>query len=144
MTKDIEAPPIHTVPADNNEYSTRNRINELLRPSPKFKHPVSGESGRPGIYFIKRSEDYQNGCYHAIRELQGQRRKMIGYVDGKAIYSDDREESISDHAYDCIRYFVSMHGNSLKVPERQPPPHSFRWYQYMKKRYEGQILAGSV
>ena len=144
LTKDIDAPPIHCLPADNNEYATRNRINELLRPSSKFKHPLTGELGAPGIYFIKRSNEYQSGCYHAIRELQAQRRKLIGYVEGKAIYSDEREESVSDHSYDCIRYFVAAHGNSLKVPEKAPPPHSMKWFRMMKKRHEGQLAAGSV
>lgn len=121
------------IPADNNEFATRNRLNELLRS--KFgKHPVSGESG-PGIYFIRKSDDYPYGCYHAIKELQSQRKKLIGYFDGKAMYSDDREDSVVDHAYDCVRYFVAMRGQGRAVEPRKVPRHSIVYYKNLLKKF---------
>jgi hypothetical protein len=143
MTSDIDAPPLHWIPADNNEFSTRNRINELLKPSHKYKNPITAESA-PGLYFIKRSQEYPHGCYNVIKELQSQRHKMLGYIDGRAVYTDDREESVSDHSYDALRYFVAMHGRGQRPPERKPPPHSFKWYQHLKKRAENVLAAGSV
>ncbi len=143
MDKNIDAPSLVWIPADNNEFATRNRINELLRNSQYFKHPVTSNSPCPGIFFIKRSENYSQGCYHTISELQSQRRKLIGYVDGKAIYCDDREDSISDHAYDCVRYFVAMHGSGRSPSHKTAPPHSFNWYKMMKNRGK-QLQAASV
>lgn len=131
--------------ADNNEFATRNRINELLRPSKQFRHPISGEYGLPGLYFIrKHSEQYPMGCFHAVTEIQSQRRKRLGYVDGKAIFCDDREDSVADHAYDCTRYFVAMHGSGLSEERRNAPRFSFKFYRHqleLKKRLQLRALA---
>lgn len=144
LSREIEGHPIAWLKADNNEHATRNRINELLRPSTKYTHPVTGESPAPGIYFIKRSVEYPGGVSHAITELGSQRRKLIGYFDGKAIYSDDREESVADHAYDFVRYFVAMHGTSQSVPTKAPPRLSIKWYKEMAKRQKNVVRAMSV
>lgn len=134
LTKSVEGKSLHWLPADNNEYATRNRINELLRSTLRNRHPITGESPAPGIYFIKRSTDYQFGCYHSINELGSQRRKLIGYSEGTAIYSDDREESVADHGYDCIRYQIAMHGAS-KIEKPSPiKPNSFRFYKMLANR----------
>lgn len=131
------------IPADNNEFATRNRINELLRPSPSRRHPITREPGAVGLYFIKRNNEYQTGCYYSINELQSQRRRLIGYVDGKAIYCDERAESVADHAYDCIRYFIAAHGNPLSVPSRPAPRFSFKWYKMMRDR-QNQLVPASM
>lgn len=144
LSKDIEGPQLAWIPADNNEFATRNRINELLKVRADQKHPVTGEFGAPRIYFIKRTVDYQNGCFFAINELQSQRRELIGYVDGRAVYSDDRAKSIADHAYDPTRYFVAMHGSPLSVPKKQAKEHTFAWYQMMKKRKDQMLGAMSA
>ena len=140
LTNDIKAPSIAWIPADNNEFATRNRINELLR-SGNFKHPITGEAG-PGIYFIKKSQEWPSGCFHSINQLQAQRRKLLGYIDGKSVYTDDREEVV-DHAYDPIRYFVAMHGRGNAEPERKAPRMSMKWYQHLKKRQKNLLVAGS-
>jgi len=132
--KSLNAPPLFWIAADNNEFATRNRLNEKLRPNPLAKHPVSGISPAPGIYFIKKSERYPNGCYHAISELQSQRRKSLGYIDGKQIFCDDREESVTDHSYDCVRYFVAMHGSGRAEVGRAAPRMSMKYYQEVAKR----------
>jgi hypothetical protein len=123
----LDSPPLHWIPADNNEHATRNRINELLK--------------RVSIQFIKKSGDYPNGCFHAINELQSQRRKSLGYMYGKQIFCDDREESVADHAYDCIRYFVAMHGSGRSLPARRVPQNSIKWFKMMKKRSDGLFAA---
>jgi hypothetical protein len=119
----LDSPPLHWIPADNNEHATRNRINELLK--------------RTNIQFIKKSGEYPQGCFRAINELQSQRRKSLGYIDGKQIFCDDREESVADHAYDCIRYFVAMHGSGRSLPARRIPQNSIKWFKMMKSRSEG-------
>ena len=131
---DVKSKPIGWTPADNNEFATRNRINELLRPRDYFKHPITQASPAPGIYFIKRSGDYPFGCFNAINETGAQRRKLLGYEEGKAIYSDDREESIKDHAYDCIRYFVAMHGTTRVEKKQAIPRNSMAWYRMKMKQ----------
>ena len=134
LTNEIDAPPLAWIPADNNEFSTRNRINELLIPKPSRKHPITGELNAPGLYFIKRSVEYCQGCHHSIIQLQSQRRKLLGYFDGKAIYDDAREESVTDHAYDPTRYFVAMHGSGKSEAKRKAKPNTFEFFRMLKKR----------
>jgi hypothetical protein len=143
MDRSLDSPPLTWIPADNNEFATRNRVNEFLGASKSYKHPITSESPAPRIYFIKRSVEYPNGAYNAISELQSQRRKLLGYTDGKAIYCDEREESVADHAYDPLRYFVAMHSGGLREPTRKAPPMSFKWFQYMKKRQHGLVAASA-
>ena len=141
MTRDLSAPPLTWLAADNNEYATRNRINELLH-SKHGKHPITGDPG-PQLYFIKKSESWPNGCFHAINELQAQRRKLIGYVDGKAVYSDERENRVLDHAYDPIRYFVAMHGSPLSERTKPPNRNTLRWYRALQKKTKGILVPAS-
>lgn len=142
---ELPGPELLWLPADNNEFATRNRINELLLPSPRYKHPVTGQSPAPGLYFIKASESYPMGCKEAIRQLGAQRKKLLGTVDGKSIYSDDRDESIPDHAYDPTRYFVAMHGTSPRKAEKKPPRNSFAYFNSVINRQlrRGPVAASS-
>lgn len=144
LDPNLTAPPLAWIPADNNEFATRNRINELIRPQNLYKHPVSSKSGAPGIYFIKKSQEYSNGCFHSITELQSQRRKSLGYIDGKQIFCDDREESVADHAYDCVRYFVAAHSIGRTPPKRKVPMMSIKYFQMLRKRAEGKLVAASA
>lgn len=137
LTREIDAPSLAWLPADNNEFATRNRLNELLKPKPSNRHPITGESPAPGIYFVKKSLENPYGCFHSITQLQSQRRKLLGYFDGKAIYSDEREDSVTDHAYDPIRYYVAMHGGSRSEPKRKAPPGSFKFFKELAKRKSG-------
>ena len=100
---------------DNNELGTRQKIAEYLRPQgvwdtsgPEPKevprlHPITHEKGFwPRIFFVKKTQDYPNGCDHAIKQIQNQMREKVGVdVNGKAQFSDERSENIVDHAYDC-------------------------------------------
>lgn len=139
ITNSIEGPPLTWIAADNNEFATRNRINELLRSNTSRKHPITGLYGAPGIYFIKRSVDFPSGCEHAIKELGSQRRKLLGYYEGEALYADDREENVADHAYDCTRYFVAMHGSPLKDQQKIVPRNSLKYYEMLRKRTGGKL-----
>ena len=121
----IDAPPLNFIPADNNEFATRNRINELFRKSPSFRHPLTGEMGAPAIYFIKKADLYPYGAEHVIRETSSQKKKLLAEINGKKIYSDEREDSISDHAYDCLRYFCASHLSSPAAPKAKAKPNSF-------------------
>jgi hypothetical protein len=138
MTSSLSGKGIVWLPADNNEYATRNRINELLRLSDGNKHPTrTDEQFAPGIYFIRSNDGYQYGCEHAIAETGAQRRKLIGYFEGKALYSDEREESVKDHAYDCVRYYTAMHGRSPREERKVAPPGSIAFYKALMKMRKG-------
>ena len=126
ITADIKHPPIYWEPADNNEFATRNRINELLCKSDEFRNPITGESPAPGIYFLKKSPHHNLGCYNAIEQLLSQRREKLGDENGSTIYSDDREKSVTDHAYDPIRYFIAMHSKGTIREKKIIPPRSFK------------------
>lgn len=132
LDNSLEGPPLHWLPADNNEFATRNRLNERLHPSRLFKNPLGLDGPAPGIYFIKKSPLWPAGCFHSITEMQSQRRKSLGYFDGKQIFCDDREESVADHAYDCVRYFVAMHGSSRSQEKGKVPRFSFKFYKEMR------------
>lgn len=134
MTTELKSPPLFWQPADNNEFATRNRINELLRPSLRYRHPITGETPAPGIYFIKRSTDYQYGCYQSILQLQSQRREILGNENGRVVYSDDRDANITDHAYDPIRYFIAMHGTEPKSIKPPLKKNTFAYFNSLLKR----------
>ena len=146
MDKELDAPPIVWLAADNNEFATRNRINELLKPQPGTRHPgLKDKDGKvvigdyPRIYFIRKSEGWSHGCAHVIKQLGSQKRKLIGYDMGKAIYSDDREESIDDHAYDCVRYMVAAHARGFASAKKIVPKNSFEYYKKLHKNKGGRL-----
>ena len=121
----LDTPSISWFPADNNEFATRNRINELLKWHPDLVNPITGRQGSPKIFFIKKTDDNPNGCYHAIRQLKSQKKLLLDTINGKNIYSDERDDKVPDHAYDCIRYFCASHLSSPKDDIRRPSEKSF-------------------
>jgi hypothetical protein len=123
------APSLYWTPADNNEFATRNRINELLGETAHFTNPITQAKPATGIYFVRASDTYPNGCRNAIRQIQAQRKKILGTFEGKTLYTDDRDDSVEDHAYDCIRYFVAMHGSQPDKSKRKAPARSFAYFQ---------------
>lgn len=136
LTRDLEAPPLVWSPADNNELATRNRINELLASSSRFKHPVTKETPAPGIYFVKASTEYPWGCKESFRQMGSQRKVLLGTIDGKSIYSDDRDESIPDHAYDPCRYYIAAHGTQPNKHRKIISKKTFAYYNQVAKIME--------
>ena len=98
---------IYWQPADNNELGTRNRINEYLRVDPERVHPLTGQTGAPRLFFVTATAAYPQGCVHVLRETRSQRRVKIATDLGRPVFSDERDPHISDHAYDCARYFIA-------------------------------------
>lgn len=104
---------------DKDELGTRDRISQFLRPiggdidreTKKEKprpHPITREMGFwPRLFLVTKTSSYPHGCDHAIRETRAQRRVKVGTENGKPTFSDDRDETVPDHAYDCVRYFVA-------------------------------------
>lgn len=118
-------PTIFWQPADNNEFSTRNRINEMLRIHSDVIHPITGELGAPKLYFIEKSDRYPFGCFHSIRQTESQKRKQIGTDNGRPVFEDDRDDSVEDHAYDPLRYYVALHSQGSTDPRPKIPEGSF-------------------
>jgi hypothetical protein len=129
MDKELNSEPIYWSPADNNELATRNRINELLRVDPDIEHPITKQKGSPRLFFIQRSNLYPNGAYHVIRETSSQKKVLLDTVNGRPIYGDDREKSVSDHAYDTLRYYVAQHLRDTRVVKEKLKPNSFKAMQ---------------
>ena len=112
-TSEYKSPPIHFQPADNNEFLTRSRISEALRTHPEIKHPLTGESGAPILYFLMRTENYPFGCNLVVKETEAQKYEKLGTINGEEVFGDDREKNVPDHAYDPLRYGLArilMHG----------------------------------
>lgn len=120
-----DAPAINWEPADNNEFGTRNRLNEFLQFDPKVQHPVTGQFNSPRLYFVKNTVHYPFGCKNAILETNAQRREKIGEVNGKPVWTEERQKGISDHAYDALRYYVAIHANKDERRMYKENPNSF-------------------
>lgn len=125
LDKAIVAPPIAWMPADNNEFATRNRISELLRPQRGITHPLTGETPAPRLYFIKRTPEYPNGAYNVYLQARSQKRERVGTINGRDVYSDERDGNIDDHAYDCLRYYCASHSNAPSPARPKAPEGSF-------------------
>lgn len=98
---------LHWAPADNNELGTRNRINEYLRVDPERIHPITKQTGAPRLFFVTANASYPQGITHALAQTRAQRREKVGTDLGRPVFSDERDDSITDHAYDCVRYGIA-------------------------------------
>ncbi len=126
MDATIDAPVLVWTPGDNNEMSTRNRINELLALDPKQKHPLTGESPAPGLYFIERDpKEHNYGVHNVILESGSQKRKAVGELNGKIIYADERDDKVPDHSYDPLRYTIAFHLLERHFKKNTPGPMTF-------------------
>lgn len=128
-------------PADNDEYGTRNRINEYLRVDTERVHPFSQTKGSPRLFFITKSTEWPYGCYYAVQETRAQRRKRIGTNLGKAVFSDERDESIPDHGYDPVKYFMASRSPAATVLAIKPSQKSFVSVreQYLRDKRSGRF-----
>ena len=134
---------------DNDEFGTRNRISEYLRPQGHWEvvdgipkevpriHPITKEKGFwPRLYFIKRTEDYPSGCNQAILQLQSATRLKTGTMNGKLVFSDERDPKVADHSYDCIRYFMASLPPSPNAMPQKYSPKSFFGQMEMAHRFQ--------
>ena len=116
---------INWQPADNNEMGTRNRISEALKLDSGRVHPITKEKGSPSLFFVMKSGIHPNGCEYTLRETRMARRKKVGSKEGKALFGDERDPKISDHAYDPVRYMVASRAPASKPMPSGPPPNSW-------------------
>lgn len=122
-------------PADNAEMPSRSRIKEYLRVDPEHTHPVTKEKGAPRLYFVRRSTEYSNGCDRVILELKSQKRVKIEEAGGRDVYSDDRDDTVPDHAYDALKYFIISRPAVVRTPVQKAGIFTFQGYSnYMKRQ----------
>lgn len=101
-----QAAPIQRSEGVSYDLATRARVKAYLEPDPLHANPITGQKPAPRVYFLKRTDKYPNGCYHIIKEVRGQRKKQVGEREGRPVYSDERDKTIVDHAYDDFKYFL--------------------------------------
>lgn len=121
---------------DNDELGTRNRINEYLRVDPERIHPVTKQRGSPRLFFVmKKPGVWDHGADHVVRELKSQKRERLGTDNGKPIFSDKRDENVSDHSYDCLRYMVAACPATPAEIQRKPSRKSFEAWGKLADRF---------
>lgn len=121
-------------PADNAEQPSRSRIKEYLRVDPEHLHPITREKGSPRLFFLRKTSDYLNGCDRVILELKSQKRIKIEEAGGRDVYSDDRDETVPDHAYDALKYHVVSRPSVMREPSQTPGPMTWKGYSNMMKK----------
>lgn len=127
--------------ADHEEFPSRERIRDLLVVDPEHLHPVTRETGAPRLYFVKKTADYQGGCFHAITETRSARRIKIGSVNGRPVFSDERDEEVPDHALDCVRYIANARPAAFKVPKPKAGVGTWQGYAALTKKWRRERLA---
>lgn len=125
---------LYWTPADNAEMPSRSRIKEYLRVDPEHVHPVTREKGSPRLFFLRKSSEYPNGCDRTILELKSQKRLKIEEAGGRDVYSDDRDDSVPDHAYDALKYFVISRPTLMQERAQAPGPLTWLGYSNMMRK----------
>jgi hypothetical protein len=120
-------PAIVWTPADNNESSCRDAVSELLELDENTFNPITGEPNSPALYFlIRHPVEYSQGASAVVQQLQAAKYKKVDTINGEAIYSDERDPGVPDHAYDPLRYYAIMRKmNDLPEIPRDSPERSF-------------------
>lgn len=128
--------------ANNEELTTRNRINEFLKMDELRVHPVTRTSPAPRLYILSATKTYPFGCTRLLSELRSQRREKIGTVDGRDIFSDDRDDTVPDHAYDCLRYRISVPGMAAppQYAENKPGTFLHTWANLQRRQVGEGVL----
>ena len=113
--------PIPKSQSETYDLITRSRMKEYLKVDFSHRHPITGLFGAPRLYFLKRTDSYPHGCFEVLKQIKGQRRVKIGEREGQPIYSDTRDDTIVDHAYDTEKYFVISRPAVSVVQEVRDP-----------------------
>lgn len=119
--------------ADKNEMASRSRLKEYLYVDPEHDNPFTGEKGAPRLYFIKKSSEYPHGCDHIINEIKAAKLLKVGTIDGKPIFSDERDPEIADHGLDVTRYFVMSRPSMPAIKNKPSSSKTFDGYSKLAK-----------
>ena len=108
-------------------------------------HPVTREKGSPRLFFIRKTSEYPNGCDRVILELRSQKRLKIEESGGRDVYSDERDDSVPDHAYDALKYHVISRPSVAREATQKPGRLTWKGYSNMMKarnRRGGRVKEG--
>lgn len=120
-------------PAENDEAVTMSRLKEYLRIDPNHHHPVTRQKGAPHLYFIKSTSQYPNGCKNVLKDVRAQTRKRSRAGD-REIWLDQRDDTVTDHGYDMLKYFVVGRpplGDMVELPPLEPGDIRVQQYEAM-------------
>lgn len=104
-------------PADNNQATGYEAIEEGLRVDPGRINPLTGEKGSPLWFFSMR-------CPNLIGQIEQQKKKLRrNPISGETEYVDgERATGIPDHAYDCLVYRANLKVNYVPYSGPMPRP----------------------
>jgi hypothetical protein len=108
--------------SENDEAATKSRLKEFLFVDPNHRHPVTGELGAPHLYFIVATAEYRNGCVEIIKDIRAQRRKTVSISGDVKVFSDERDDTVRDHGYDCVKYELIKRPSPAAAPPAPPTP----------------------
>jgi hypothetical protein len=103
-------------------------------------HPITKQYGYwPRLFFLKKTTDWPYGCEHSLTQIRSQRRIRIGMELGRPTFSDERDDSIPDHGYDPIRYFMASRAPKTAAAPRRYSKNSFfgQRDEYLKWKRQG-------
>ena len=83
---------------------------------------------------MKKGSDYPSGCDRTILELKSQKRVKVEEAGGRDVYSDDRDDTVPDHAYDALKYFVISRPSVVREPTKVAGPLTWQGYSNIMKR----------
>lgn len=109
-------------PGNNDEAASINRIKEYLRPDARHRGLKNDKGGHPRLYFVRRTKEYPFGCQQLLADVRSARRVEVGMAaDGTKLFGDERDDRVSDHLLDCLRYGI-MSRPALAPGDSLPPP----------------------
>lgn len=125
------------VRADNNEDTSIEKIEELLAVNPDRMNPVTKKLGSPRLFISSK-------CVHTIEEIQQQRRKMErNALTGEREFIDERDDTVPDHAYDCLRYICNSKYLDYKPWQGTIRTPSFGSKQQGEQKPHGTVTVGA-
>ncbi len=131
-------------PAVNDEDATLNRVKEYLRFNPIVWNPITKAKGGTHVFFIRRTEEYPNGCHDVLADIRNARRVELPGTgpNGEKLYGDDRDDKVRDHLLDCVRYALIMRPSRAAQPDKPAaPPGHLRLHDYMEQTQNRDWLA---
>ena len=106
--------------ADNGEEVSLAVLHEMLFVDPNRRNPITGKMGSPRLFI-------SDECPRLIQELEMQRfAEVRNPLTGEREWTGARNENVSDHYFDPLRYFAASKAHTVSANLPQPPRPSYR------------------
>lgn len=120
VAKEFAGEGLYLLKADNNEETSLAVLHEMLFVDPNRKNPITGKMGSP-LLFIS------DACPQLIKELDMQRHEEIrNPLTGEREWQSTRNETVSDHYFDPLRYFANSKVHQVSGKRPQPAIPSYK------------------